>query len=222
LGSGDFEVAERKILNRIKDSIVNFDSDALQKACSEALDAGIPAYRCVTDGMAEGMRIVGEKFEAMEYFLCELIMAGETMNEGLKILEPRLKAGEVRSPGKVVIGTVLGDLHDIGKSVVVALLKSAGFEVVDLGLDVAPESFVEAVRKEKPDIVGMSALITPTMPYMGTTIKALEEAGLRKKVKVIVGGASVTPEFAKMIGADAFARDAVEGVYTCKKWMESR
>ena len=210
---------EEEILAKLRDCIVNLDIDNIQKVCREAIEAGIPAYKAITDGMAKGMDIVGQKYENNEYFLAELIMAGEVMKEGMKILEPYLKTGEIETLGKVVIGTVRGDLHDIGKNIVITLLRSAGFEVIDLGTDVSPEAFVEAVRKNKPDVVAMSALLTTTMIEMKNVIKALEEAGLRDKLKIIIGGAPITPEFAREIGADAAARDAVEGVNICKSWV---
>jgi len=215
-------VREEEILCKLRDAIVNLDIEGVQKACREAIDAGIPAYKAVTDGMAKGMEIVGEKYENGEYFLAELIMAGETMKEGMKVLEPYLKGGEVKKIGKVVIGTVRGDLHDIGKNIVVTLLNAAGFEVVDLGVDVSPEKFIEAVKQNNPDVVGMSALLTTTMIEMENVIKALKEAGLRDKVKIIIGGAPITPEYAEKIGADAAAKDAVEGVNICKLWIKSK
>ena len=212
---------EREILERLRDSIVNLDIDGVQQACKDALAASIPPYRAVTDGMAKGMDIVGQKYEAKEYFLAELIMAGETMKEGMQILGPYLKAEDLKAVGRVVIGTVRGDLHDIGKNVVITLLKAAGFEVIDLGVDVPAEKFVEAVRESKPNILAMSALLTVTMTEMETVIKEIEKAGLRKKVKVIIGGAPITTDYAKKIGADAAAKDAVEGVNLCKTWMSS-
>ncbi len=210
---------EKEILEKLRDCIVNLDIEGIQEACKEAIEAGIPAYKAVTDGMAKGMDIVGRKYENNEYFLAELIMAGETMKEGMKILKPYMKSSSAKKIGKVVIGTVRGDLHDIGKNVVITLLESAGFEVIDLGVDVPPEKFVEAVREHRPDILGMSALLTTTMLEMETTIKALKESGLRDKVKIIIGGAPITPEYAEKIGADAAARDAVEGVNICRSWV---
>jgi len=215
-------VNKEETLSRIRDAIVNLDIDNIGRLCEEAVKAGVPAYEVVMDGMAKGMEIVGEKYERNEYFLAELIMAGETMKEGMKVLEPYLKAGELKKIGKVVIGTVRGDLHDIGKNIVATLLSAAGFEVVDLGVDVPPEKFVEAVKENNPDIVGMSALLTTTMVEMEEIIKALKEAGLRDKVKVIIGGAPITEEFAKKIGADAAAKDAVEGVNICKSWVAGK
>jgi len=213
---------EEVILGKVRDAIVNLDIDGIQKACREVIDAGIPAYKAVTDGMAKGMEIVGQKYEANEYFLAELIMAGETMKEGMMVLEPHLKAGDVKTIGKVAIGTVRGDLHDIGKNVVVTLLNAAGFEVIDLGVDVPAEKFVETVKDNTPNIVGMSALLTTTMVEMENVIKQLKKAGLRRKVKIIIGGAPITPQYAKKIGADAAARDAVEGVNICRSWVAKK
>jgi len=213
---------EEEILTRLRDAIVNLDIEAVQKAAKDAIEAGIPAYKAVIDGMAKGMEIVGQKYEDGEYFLAELIMAGETMKEGMVILEPHLKAGDIKTAGKVVIGTVRGDLHDIGKNVVITLLKAANFEVIDLGVDVSPEKFVEAVKKHNPDIVAMSALLTTTMIEMENVIESLKKNGLRDKVKIIIGGAPITPEYAEKIGADAAARDAVEGVRICSEWMETK
>jgi len=213
---------EEEILTRLRDAIVNLDIEAVKKAAKDALEAGIPAYKAVIDGMAKGMEIVGQKYEDGEYFLAELIMAGETMKEGMAILEPHLKAGDIKTAGKVVIGTVRGDLHDIGKNVVVTLLKAANFDVIDLGVDVSPEKFVEAVKKHNPDIVAMSALLTTTMIEMESVIEGLKKSGLRDKVKVIIGGAPITPEYAEKIGADAAARDAVEGVRICSEWTKTK
>jgi len=213
------KVKEEKILKRLQDCIVNLDIDGIGKAAQDALDAGIPPVKAVTEGMAKGMDIVGQKYEAKEYFLAELIMAGEVMKEGMKVLEPHLKGVDVRTLGKVAVGTVRGDLHDIGKNIVATLLNAAGFNVIDLGVDVTPEQFVEAVRTQKPKIIGMSALLTVTMPEMENVIKELKKAGLRDKVKIIVGGAPLTEDYAKKIGADAYAPNAVAGVNMCKKWV---
>ncbi|MBS7648387.1 MAG: corrinoid protein [Candidatus Bathyarchaeia archaeon] len=213
---------KEEILSKIRDAIVNLDIDNIQRYCVEAIEAGIPAYDVVMKGMSKGMEVVGEKYERNEYFLAELIMAGEVMKEGMKVLEPHLKSSEMKKVGKVVIGTVRGDLHDIGKNIVVTLLSAAGFDVIDLGVDVPPEKFVEAVKEYKPDILGMSALLTTTMIEMENVIKALKEAGLRDKVKIIIGGAPITKEYADKIGADAAARDAVEGVNICKTWMTGK
>jgi 5-methyltetrahydrofolate--homocysteine methyltransferase len=210
---------EKEILDRLRDSIVNLDIEGVKQACQEALKEGIPPLKAVTEGMAKGMDIVGQKYEAKEFFLSELIMAGEVMKEGMVVLEPYLRGSEVKRFGRVLLGTVKGDLHDIGKNIVAMLLGAAGFEVIDLGVDVPAEKFVEAVRTHKPKILGLSALLTTTMTEMENVIRALEKAGLRKQVKVIIGGAPVTKEYAEKIGADAHAPDAVAGVNICRKWV---
>jgi 5-methyltetrahydrofolate--homocysteine methyltransferase len=148
-------------------------------------------------------------------------MAGEVMKEGTKILEPHLKKAEIRKLGKVVLATVEGDIHDIGKNIVATLLDATGFEVIDLGVDVPAERILEAVRTQKPDILAMSALVTTTMPEMKNVIKELVKAGQRREVKVIVGGAPLTEGYAETIGADAYASDVLAGVNICKKWVFS-
>ncbi len=211
---------EKDVLRRLRDCIVNLDIEGTKRACKNALAEGVPPMKAVTEGMAKGMDIVGQKYKAREYFLAELIMAGEVMKEGMKILEPHLKDVEVKGLGKVVLGTVKGDLHDIGKNIVATLMEAAGFDVIDLGVDVSAEKFVESVRTHKPRILGLSALLTVTMPEMENILKELENADLRDQVKVIVGGAPLTEEYSKKIGADAYATDAVTGVNICKKWVE--
>jgi len=214
--------SEKEVLGKLRDSIVNLDIDGVKNAAEEALAAGLPAYRAVVDGMAKGMEVVGQKYEDGEYFLAELIMAGETMKEGMSVLEPHLRAGDIKTAGKVLIGTVRGDLHDIGKNVVITLLRAANYDIVDLGVDISAEQFVEAAKEHSPDILAMSALLTTTMIEMEDVIGSLRKAGLRGKLKIIIGGAPITPEYAKKIGADAAARDAVEGVRTCNKWMKAK
>jgi len=210
---------EAEILAKLRDVVVDMDYEGVSSACKEAIETGIPAYRAVSEGMAKGMEIVGEKYESSEYFLAELIMAGEIMKKGMKVLQPYFRSDEVRKKGKVVIGTVRRDLHDIGKNIFSSLLSAAGFEVMDFGVDVPAEKFVDAVRQYDPDIVAMSALLSTTMPEMENVIKALEDAKFREKVKVIIGGAPITREYAKKIGADFAAKNAVEGVNICNSWM---
>lgn len=206
-------------MNELKECVVNFDVDGIRRVCEDALAAGVPPYKLITDGMAKGMDIVGQKYEAGEYFLPELIMAGETMKNGMEVLKPYLKEGEVKKVGKVVIGTVKGDLHDIGKNIVSTLLSAAGFDVIDLGVDVSADQFIDAVRVHRPHILAMSALLTVTAPNMQDVIRKLKEKGLRGDIKVIVGGAPLTEDYAKKVGADAYAPDAMVGVNICKEWM---
>ena len=211
------EDTHRQILDTLKNAIIAADVEGAQKASKEVVNVGISPSLAINEAMVQGMIVVGKKFQAGEYFLLDLIAAGEAMQEGLKILEPLLKQSEAKI-GKIVLGTVEGDLHSIGKDVVKMLLKASGFDVVDLGEDVPTAKFVEATREHRPVALGMSSLITPTMPEMGKVIRELEKAGLRRQLRVIVGGAPLSREYAERIGADAYAPDAVAGVNICKSW----
>jgi len=211
-----------EILERIKNLLVNIEIDKVEEAVKEALKVGISPLEIIEGGLAPAMRIIGDKFERGEYFLAELVAAGETFKEILNnILKPKMmERGEItKKLGKVVIGTVRGDLHDIGKNIVATMLESAGFEVYDLGVDVAPEDFVKKVKETGADIVAMSALLTTTMIEMKNVIEELKKAGIRDKVKVVIGGAPITEEFAKEIGADAYGEDAVKAVKVCKQLL---
>lgn len=214
-------MSSQNILERIKKCIINLDETGAIENVKKALKKGISPEEIISKSIAEAMEIVGEKFEKGEYFLFELVVAGEIGKEIVKLLNPYLKAKKVKLKklGKVVIGTVRGDLHDLGRKIVVMMLEAAGFEVIDLGVDVPPEKFVEAVKQHNANIVAMSALLTVTMPEMKNVIEQLKKAGLRDKVKVIVGGASVTEAYAKSIGADGYGETAVEGVRICKQWV---
>jgi 5-methyltetrahydrofolate--homocysteine methyltransferase len=205
-------VDKEAILDKLRDAIIDLDIDAITGLCEDAINAGITAYEVVIHGMAKGMEIVGQKYEEGEYFLAELIMAGETMKEGMTVLEPHIKSGDIASSGKCVIGTVKGDLHDIGKNVFVSLLKAQNYDVIDLGVDVSAEQFVAAIKAHKPNLLAMSALLTTTMGEMEHVIDELTRLSLRDNIKVIIGGAPTTKDFAEKIGADASAADAVEGV----------
>jgi len=210
-----------KYLVSLKESIINLDFDGIHKAAKEAMDAGVEPMRAIMEGMAPAMAVVGNKFETGEYFLSELVVAGEIMKEGMEIINPYIRADSSKRAECVVIATVEGDNHDIGKNLVATLLKPQGFEVVDLGTDVPANSIVEAVKEHNAVIVGLSALLTSTMANMGEVIKALEATSLRNRVKVIIGGAPVTPQFAKSIGADHGALNAMEGVHKCVEWLSS-
>ena len=211
-----------KYLMSLKESIVNLDFNTVAEVAKEAMDAGVDPHIAITDGMVPGMAIVGEKFESGEYFLSELVVAGEVMKEGLKVINPYIKGDSAKRLAKVVMATVEGDNHDLGKNIVTTLLRVQGFDVVDLGADVPTDTIINAVKERKPDILGLSALLTVTMPKMGEAIEALKVADLREKVKVIVGGSPVTPEFAEKIGADHCAVNALEGVKKCTEWMTPR
>jgi 5-methyltetrahydrofolate--homocysteine methyltransferase len=207
------------VLEKIKIAIVELDIDSIVALCMDAIEVGHSAYDVVMSGMAKGMEIVGQKYEDGEYYLAELIMAGETMKEGQNALEPYLEGIDIEKAGKIVIGTVKGDLHDIGKNVFVSLLKAQNFDVFDLGVDVSPNQFLDAVKKYNPDYVAMSALLTTTMIEMENVVKLFEESGVRNSLKVILGGAPLTQEYAEKIGADAAAIDAVEGIRIINGWQ---
>ena len=206
------------ILDKLSEAIVELDIDSIVGLCESAIESGIQPYDIVINGMAKGMEIVGQKYEAGEYYLAELIMAGETMKEGMTFLEPHLAESDMEKAGKCIVGTVKGDLHDIGKNVFVSLLKAQNYEVIDLGVDISPEQFIEAVKEHKPNLVAMSALLTTTMVEMENVVKQLKEAGLRDSVKIIIGGAPLNQKYATGIGADAAATDAVEGIRIINGW----
>ena len=216
-------MSEARYFDALRDSLVSLDFEGVSRTAEAAMRAGVPPLKAVSEGLAVGLRIVGEKFESKEYFLSELVVAAEVMREGMSIIQPYIKGETGMSSdgakGKVVLATVQGDNHDIGKSLVGTLLRASGFDVLDLGVDVPTASIVEAVREKKPHILGLSALLTVTMPEMGIIIKELTTTGLRGGVKVIVGGSPVTKEFAEKIGADYRAADAVDGVNKCNDWM---
>lgn len=219
---GRSDAVKDRIFRSLTEAVVNFDIEGVRRLAQEVINNGLDPYEAITEALNEGMRIVGEKYEAKEYFLSELLLTGESMKAALEVLTPHLRAGEIKSFGKVVIGTVKGDIHDIGKTIVVTLMRSAGFEVIDLGVDVAAEKFVGAVQENGADVLAMSALLTTTMPYMGEVIKKLEENGLRERLTVIVGGAPLSEEYAKKIGADLYAADAVEAVRKLKEYMNKK
>lgn len=208
-------------VDALRDNLVDLNFEGVKKAADEAMKAGIPPINAI-NGLTEGLKIVGEKFEKKEYFLSELVVAAEVMKEGMSVIQPYIKGESSKAKGKIVLATVQGDNHDIGKSLVGTLLRVSGFDIVDLGVDVPTDKIVEAVKVEKPQILGLSALLTVTMPEMGEVIKQLKIAGLRGRVKVIVGGSPVTREFADKIGADYRAADAVDGVNKCIAWISSK
>jgi 5-methyltetrahydrofolate--homocysteine methyltransferase len=177
-----------------------------------ALDNNIPADEIITNGMTAGMEIVGERFNAKEYFIPDMLASAEAVSAAMDILKPHLEASNIETKGTFAILTVRGDIHDIGKNIVAILLKGSGYEVTDLGIDVPTEKVVEYVRENKPNYLGLSALLTTTMLVMGDIIEALKAAGLRNKVKVLVGGAAVSQEYASEIGADAYCVDGFDAV----------
>jgi 5-methyltetrahydrofolate--homocysteine methyltransferase len=197
-------------------AVLEGDAGATASQVQAALDAGTPAGEVLNNGCIAAMAEVGRLFEEGEMFVPEMLIAARAMQAGMNILKPHLAEGEIVSAGKVIIGTVAGDLHDIGKNLVGMMMEGAGFEVVDLGTDVSADAFVSAVGEHNPDLIGMSALLTTTMPSMTATVEALTEAGLRDQVKVLIGGAPVTQAFADEIGADGFAPDASSATRAAK------
>jgi len=188
----------------------------------EALAAGLTPQEILDRGLIQGMQMIGKEFKEGKKFLPEVLFAGRAMQASLNILRPLLAQTGAKMMGKVIIGTVKGDLHDIGKNLVAMMLEGAGFELIDLGKDVAPEQFVEAVRREKPDIVALSALLTTTMRSMGQTVERLKEAGLRDHVRIMIGGAPVTSDFACQIGADAYGSSAPHAVEIATQFVQAR
>jgi 5-methyltetrahydrofolate--homocysteine methyltransferase len=202
----------------IKNSIIDLDREECLRLAQEALDAGINPLEVIENGLKIGIQIVGTKYEEGELFIVDLMMAASAMKAAVELLEPHISSEmkEKASAGKIIIGTVEGDIHDIGKTIVSTLLAANGFEVIDLGSEVPASKFIEKIKEFKPDIVGMSALLTTTMPKMQEVIEALEKEDLRDAVKVMIGGAPVTKEFAAKIGADGYAKDAEEAI----KWAK--
>lgn len=198
-------------------AIINGDDTRTVKLVEGALEQNAKPADIVASGLQAGMIIVGDKFSSGEFFLPEILLAARAVTRALDVLRPQLSDWDAITRGRVVIGTVAGDIHDIGKNLVSMFLEGAGFEVIDLGTDVSAEQFVAAVKEHSPDIVGMSALLTTTMPSMEATIRALESAGIRHQVKVVVGGAPVTQHFADRIGADGYGADGGAAIELCRR-----
>jgi 5-methyltetrahydrofolate--homocysteine methyltransferase len=205
-----------EIVKEIYDSVVDGQSALVQQKVTQALEAGENPAVILNDGMIAAMAEVGQRFEAGDFFVPEMLIAARAMQSGMALLKPHLALADVKSAGKVVIGTVKGDLHDIGKTLVAMMLEGAGFEIKDLGTDVTPEKFVSEAQASGAQIVAMSALLTTTMTNMKTTVEALKAAGVRDSVKVLIGGAPVTDAYAQQIGADGYAPDASRAVAVAK------
>jgi 5-methyltetrahydrofolate--homocysteine methyltransferase len=204
------------VLQKMAAKLYEGEDEEVAELVQEALDEGMAADEILSNGLIVGMDEVGRDFKAGDLFVPEVLIAARAMHAGMDILRPLLAESDTPSAGKYLIGTVKGDLHDIGKNLVKMMVEGAGFETVDLGVDVPPEKFVEAVQEHQPDVLGLSALLTTTMVSMRTTLEALEEAGVRDSVKIMVGGAPVTAAFAEEIGADAYAPDAASAVDTAR------
>jgi len=203
----------------LSNSVICGNIAKVTELTKKAVDDGVAATDIINQGLITGMSVVGARFKAGEMFVPEVLMAARAMNAGLDIVKPLITEGDIPSVGKVIIGTVKGDLHDIGKNLVGMMMESGGFNVVNLGVDIAPEKFAGAVKEHKPQVVALSALLTTTMLAMKDTIEVLKEEGLRNSVKVIIGGAPVTQQFANEIGADGYAPDAASATDLAKKLL---
>lgn len=206
-----------EILQQISESLQRGDHEQVAEFTQQAIDADLSATEILNDGLLSGMDVVGQRFGAHEIFLPELLLAARAMNAGIDLLKPMFLGGEMPTQGKVVIGTVKGDLHDIGKNLVGIMLKGAGYEVVDVGTDVVPKVFVDTAEAENASVIGLSALLTTTMTGMKEVVDLIKDRGLQGKIKVIVGGAPLSKEFAESIGADAYGYDASNAVEIVKE-----
>jgi methylmalonyl-CoA mutase cobalamin-binding domain/chain len=208
-----------EIIKKMKEHLAGFNVEAVKNDISEALQMKMSTQKLI-EIMSKEMEIVGKKYEDGECFVPELIMAGETVKEAMQALKPHMKKKSGSRMGTVVVATVAGDIHDIGKDIFIRLMIAAGFEVIDLGVDVPPEKIVEAVRHSDASIVGLSALLTTNLEQIPIVVDAFEKQGLKSKVKIIVGGATVTEEYAKLTGTDAYAKTASAGVNICTRWRK--
>jgi 5-methyltetrahydrofolate--homocysteine methyltransferase len=199
-------------LEELSQALINGNAPKVKELAQAAIDAGVAPATVLSDGLIVGMNEVGRRFKNNEFYVPEVLIAARAMHSGMSVIKPLLSETDTAGAGTILVGTVKGDLHDIGKNLVIMMLEGAGFNVVDMGVDVPPEKFLEAVRDQKPQIVGLSALLTTTMPAMKSTIEALHEAGVRDSVKVLIGGAPVTQRYADEIGADGYAPDAASAV----------
>ena len=206
-------------LDVISEALQRGDAEKVEELVKKSLEENLTPKKILEDGLIKGMGIIGAKFKKNEVYVPEVLIAARAMHAGMNILKPKLIETGVKNIGKVAIGTVKGDLHDIGKNLVKMMLEGAGFEVIDLGIDVSADKFVEAVKEHKPNIIAMSALLTTTMVNMPEVIKALEAAGLREKVKIMIGGAPITQNYADQIGADGYSPDAASAVDNAKTFI---
>lgn len=206
-------------IEAIKAAVVTGRHKEIETLVKKALEDKVPPEAIISDAMIEGMNMVGRQFSQHEIFVPEMLVSSVTMKKGLDLLEPLLKSGGAQPKGTIMMCTVKGDVHDIGKNLVVMMLEGAGFEVINLGVDQSMEGLIDKVKEHKPDILGLSALLTTAMPEMQRVIESLEASGLRRQVKVMVGGAPVSAAFARKIGADGHGRDAGEAVQVAKSFM---
>ena len=206
-------------LKALSEGVISGDRDTCQSVAQELLDEGVAPSDIINGGLIPGMAVVGEKFKANEFYIPEVLIAARAMHSAMDIVQPLLSEADMDSPGTVAIGTVQGDLHDIGKNLVAMMVEGAGYKVLDLGVDVNAEKFVASVTDQGAEVLALSALLTTTMPSMKDAITALEEAGVRDQVKIVIGGAPVTQNYADEIGADGYAPDAASAVDTVKELL---
>ncbi|KHM52962.1 MAG: corrinoid protein [Anaerovibrio sp.] len=212
---------KEELLRQIADAVVEMEEDTVEELAQQSLTAGIDAYETIDLGLAKGMERAGQLFDEEEYFVPELLMCSDAMNVGIDVLKPHLKSENVSKKGKVVIGVVEGDTHDIGKNLVRLMMETGGFEVLDLGRDIPPAEFVSKAEEYGADIIGIATLMTTTMPGMKEVVDILADKGIRDKFKVIVGGGPISPAFAKKIGADGYARNAADAVKVAEKLLSN-
>lgn len=210
----------QSILKEISVQLVKGDASGVKELTEKALVQDISAVEVLNVGLVSGMNIVGEKFKNNEFFIPEVLIAARAMKAGMEIIKPLLVEANVKARGKVIVGTVKGDLHDIGKNIVAMMLEGAGFDVINMGTDVTIEKIKEQIEKDPPDVIGLSALLTTTMIYMREVIEALEKVGLKERVKVIIGGAPITQAYADEINADGYAPDAASSVDLVKELLD--
>ncbi len=206
-------------LKEIADNLIKGKAPEVKELVQKAIDEGEDVEKVLNEGLVAGMSVVGAKFKANEFYVPEVLIAARAMKAGMGILRPILAEKNIKGIGTVVLGTVRGDLHDIGKNLVAMMLEGAGFEIIDLGVDVSPEKFIETAKEKKADLVGLSALLTTTMPSMKDVVKAVGDSGLKDKVKVMIGGAPLTQSYADEIGADGYAPDAASAVDEVKQLL---
>lgn len=203
--------------DNLAELVIQGDYTGAKVLTQKMIDNGSDPIEIINQGLMTGMNVVGVRFKAGDMYVPEVMMSAKAMSIGIELVKPLIAESDMPTAGKVLIGTVKGDLHDIGKNLVIMMMESAGFEVIDLGVDLAPEAFVNAVKEHKPQVIGMSALLTTTMLSMRDTIEALQEEGLRDSVKIIIGGAPISQGFADEIGADGYASDAASATDLCKR-----
>jgi len=208
-----------EILSQIAENVIKGKAPIVKELVQKAIDAGIPVKEILDNGLIAGMGIVAQRFKSNEFYVPEVLITARAMNTGMGLLKPLLKAAGVQPRGTVIVGTVKGDLHDIGKNLVCMMLEGAGFNVVDLGVNADENKFIAAIKEHRPQLLGMSALLTTTMGSMKTTIDAIKAAGIRENVKVMIGGAPVTQSFSDEIGADGYAADAASAVDVANRLM---